>query len=72
MKKYSKVYIPPGSSVRTSGPSFNFVFSDDIEKWMHSTGGNARTRKYEEKKKQDDPANHPFNRRLKYRGRGAK
>lgn len=51
MSNRSKIYIPPVDSARMKAPSFNFVFSDDIEKWMHSTGGNARQRKHEAKKR---------------------
>jgi len=31
-----KVYIPPVDSIRMVGPRYDFVFSDDLEKWIHS------------------------------------
>lgn len=51
MANRSKVYIPPVTSTRCAAPGFSFVFSDDIEKWMYSSEGNARQRKHEEKKR---------------------
>lgn len=50
MKRISKINTDSGFANRPK-TSDAFFFSDDIEKWMHSSEGNARQRKHEEKKR---------------------
>lgn len=49
----SRIFIAPVFSIRDTGPSFSFVFSDDIEKWIRSTKSkhSERQRAYDAKRR---------------------